>query len=82
MADENEGTAVRYPECEVELLGVDKNAVAIFRKVRKELIRYLADVEGLPLAEATAKGDEFQTEATSGDYDHVQITCHRWVTVV
>lgn len=81
MADENEGTAVRYPGCEVELLGVDQNAVAIFRKVRKVLIRYLVDVEGMSQAEATAKGDEFQAEATSGDYDHVLATCHHWVTV-
>lgn len=82
MSDESSETEIRYPGCEVELLGVDANAVVIFRKVRKELIRYLTDVEGLPRSEAVEIGDQFQTEATSGDYDHIGITCQRWVTVV
>jgi hypothetical protein len=75
-------TGVKYPECEVELTGVDGNAVAIFRKVRKGLIRHLIDVEGWDRTKAEKEGDAFQTEATSGDYDHVLITCHRWVTVL
>lgn len=71
----------KYPDCTVELLGVDANAVSIFRKVRKELIRYLVDTEGWDRAEATKEGDAFQEEAISGDYEHVLITCHRWVNV-
>ncbi len=81
MPKENNGTAVRYPECEVILLGSDGNAVAIFRKVRRGIIDYLVREEGLLRADAERVGDEFQAEATSGDYDHVLITCHRWVTV-
>ena len=73
---------VKYPKCTVELLGVPANSVLIFRKVRKGLIRYLVDIEGLPRGEAEAIGDEFQTEATSGDSDHVLTTCFRWVDVV
>lgn len=78
--DETAAT-VRYPDCVVQLGGTDGNAVLVFRKVRKELIRHLRD-GGMDHAEATAIGDEFQEEATAGDYDNVLITCHRWITVV
>lgn len=69
-----------YPRCIVELNDSSANAVAIFRKVRRELIRHLVDT-GTPRIDAEREGDAFQAEATSGDYDHVSITCHRWVTV-
>lgn len=82
MSDESSETGIRYPGCEVKLLGVDANAVAMFRKVRKELIKYLTEVKGLPHEKAVEIGDQFQTEAASGDYDHVGITCERWVRVV
>lgn len=71
---------VKYPECTVRLTGVDGNAVMVFGKVRKELIKYLVE-EGWDRQDAAKEGDAFQTEATSRDYDHVLITCHRWVTV-
>lgn len=71
---------VKYPECTVELSGTSGNAVAVFRKVRRELIKYLVDT-GTPRDLAEEEGDAFQTEATSGDYDHVWATCYRWVTV-
>lgn len=74
-------SAVKYPECEVQLVGVDENAVAIFRKVRKELIRYLVDEKGMARADATQEGDAFQAEATSGDYNNMFATCERWVTI-
>lgn len=70
----------KYPGCTVELLDTSANAVAIFRAVRRGLIRHLTD-GGMPRAEAETIGDAFQTEATSGDYGHVLITCQRWVTV-
>lgn len=72
---------VKYPECEVELTGVDANAVAIFRTVRKALIRHL-EAQGWDYQEAVKEGDAFQDEATSGDYDNVLATCHRWVSIV
>lgn len=71
---------VRYPECEVELSGVDGNAIVIFRTVRKALIKHL-EAQGWDHRAAVREGDAFQAEATSGDYDHVLDTCHRWVTV-
>lgn len=78
---ETEGGGVKYPNCTVELLGTTANSVAIFRKVRRELIRYLVNVEGVPRDKAEVIGDEFQTEATSGDSDNVLATCFRWVDV-
>lgn len=70
----------KYPGCTVRLTGTSGNAVAIFRKVRRELINHLVDT-GTPRADAEQEGDVFQDEATSGDYDHVLITCHRWVNI-
>lgn len=72
---------VKYPECTVQLSGSDGNAILIFRKVRKELIQHLRD-QGWDRQDAEKEGDAFQEEATSGDYDHVLTTCHRWVDVV
>lgn len=74
-------THPKYPDCTVQLSGTDANAVAIFRKVRRELITYLTDVKLWPRADAVKEGDAFQAEATSGDYDHVLTTCERWVTI-
>lgn len=81
MSGENE-TAVKYPGCVVQLTGTNGHAVLIFRKVRRELINYLVYTEKLSRMDAEAKGNEFQAEATSGDYDNVLMTCHRWVTVI
>lgn len=74
-------TGPKYPDCIVELSGSDGNAVAIFRTARRELINHLVR-EGWHRQDAVKEGDAFQAEATSGDYGHVLITCHRWVTVI
>lgn len=79
--EEAEQSTVKYPECTVELIGTSQNAVAIFRKVRRELIRYLVDEKGWTQAEAEKEGDHYQTEATSGDYDNVFATSERWVSI-
>lgn len=76
---EQDATTVKYPGCTVELLGTPANPVLIFRKVRKELIRYLTDVAGLPREEAVAIGDEFEDEATAST--DVLTVCFRWVDV-
>lgn len=74
-------TGAKYPDCRVKLTGINGNAVMIFRTVRRELVRYLK-AQGWDPAKAEQEGDAFQSEATSGDYDNVLITCHRWVTVL
>lgn len=75
-------TGVKYPECTVELTGMNGNAVLVFRKVRKELIRHLVDVKGWDRQDAESEGNAFQEEAISGDYDNVIATCLRWVNVI
>lgn len=61
-----------YPDAYAQLSGNDGNAFAIIASVRRALRR------------ADAPADEinrFQTEATSGDYDHLLRTCAKWVQV-
>lgn len=70
----------KYPDCTVQLSGSDGNAVLIFRTVRRALINHLVE-QGWERQAAVKEGDAYQTEATSGDYDNVLITCHRWVTI-
>ena len=63
---------VKYPEITVELTGKDGNAfniLAICRNAMRE-----AD---LPRSEIEA----FTTEATSGDYNHLLVTCTEWFNV-
>lgn len=72
---------VRYPACEVELLGTSANANAIIGRVRRALERHLRNVEKLDAGQVNSLVKEFSDEATSGDYDNVLLTCNRWVTV-
>lgn len=81
MDKDTERTGPKYPDCVVQLSGMNGNAVLLFGKVRRELVRHLQD-NGMNHAEATALGAQFREEATSGDYDNVLATCHRWVTVI
>lgn len=63
---------VKYPEIEVELSESNGNAFVIMGKVSKALRR--AGVE-------KSEVDQFITEATAGDYDHLLQTCMKWVDV-
>ena len=67
-----ERARIKYPKIEVRLSGVDGNAFAILATVGKALRR--ADVDA-------AEIEQFQTEAKSGDYDHLLQTCMKWVTI-
>ena len=62
----------KYPEIEVTLTGTDGNAFAVIGKVCSELRR-----GGVSKEEVNA----FTEEATAGDYNHVLMTCMRWVEV-
>lgn len=67
-----ESSGIKYPEVSVELTGRDGNALAVLGMVR------------LALRRAKVPADEIQaftTEATSGDYNHLLVTCMRWVDV-
>lgn len=63
---------VKYPEVEVELTGSDGNAYMVLGLVRKALRR--AGV-------STEEVEEYTTEATSGDYDHLLQTTMKTVSV-
>lgn len=63
---------VLHPEIVVDLSGRDGNAFVLLAAVRQGLRR-----GGIPKDEI----DQFFTEATSGDYDHLLQTCMKWVTV-
>lgn len=62
---------MKYPDVTVQLTGTDGNAFALIGNVARALRRAgHADVV-----------NEFQAEATSGDYDHLLATCMKWVDV-
>lgn len=60
----------------VNLLGLDSNAFIILGVMLKELKR--AKRDGKCTQEQI---DDFQAEATAGDYDHLLATCMKWVDV-
>jgi len=62
----------KYPDIKVKLVGEDGNPFAILGKVCKALRG-----ARVPQEEVTA----FMSEATSGDYDHLLVTCMKWVDV-
>lgn len=70
-----------YPECEVTLLGTSTNAASIIQTVVRALRRHIMEDLGLSASDARQITNNFTEEATSGDYDNVLITCHRWVSV-
>ena len=63
---------VKFPEVVVQLSGEDGNAFAILGTVRRALKRAGVDAEAV---------DEFQSEASSGDYGHLLTTMMKWVKV-
>lgn len=60
---------VKYPHVHVKMVGEDGNAFSILGRVSKAMKR----------AGLRAEAEEFLTEATSGDYDHLLQTCMIWV---
>ena len=62
----------KYPDITVQLSGRDGNAFAIIGRVSQALRRNKIDNTTI---------EQFQQEATSGDYDNVLQTCMKWVDV-
>ena len=60
-----------YPDVEVQLTGEDGNAFAIMGAVTRALRR----------AGYSDKIEEYQKEATSGNYDNLLQVTMKWVTV-
>jgi hypothetical protein len=63
---------IRYPEIEVQLIGINGNAFNVLGVVQKELKRHGVDAEEVKL---------FLDEAMSGDYTHLLGTVMNWVTI-
>jgi hypothetical protein len=63
---------IKHPDVTVELTGTDGNAYAVLGRVR----RALRDA-GVSESEV----EKFTSEATSGDYDYLLMTCMEWVDV-
>ena len=61
---------VKYPGVFVPLVGQDGNAFAILGRVTRAL-----RAAKVPTTEI----DKYRKEATSGDYDHLLVTCIKWV---
>ena len=64
---------VKYPDCEVQLLGENGNAFAILGSVNRALREH-----GVEPSEC----EEFLAEAKSADYDNLLRVCMKWVTVL
>ena len=62
----------KYPEITVQLVGQDSNAYNLLGICRRAMKR-----ARLPESEIEA----FTQEATSGDYNHLLITCTEWFNV-
>lgn len=60
----------KYPNVKVQLTGEDGNAFAVLGNVIREMRRAKVDQQEI---------DAFKTEATSGDYNHLLVTCMNWV---
>ena len=62
----------KYPAIEVQLSGQDGNAFVIIGRISSAM-KYA----GVPAAER----EQFQREATSGDYNNVLQTAMKWVSI-
>lgn len=63
---------VKFPDIDVRLVGGDGNAFAIIGSVIRALKNNNVDAETI---------NEFKEEAMSGDYNHLLVTCMKWVNV-
>lgn len=63
---------IRYPEIEVQLIGINGNAFNIIGAVKQGLKEHKVDADEIKL---------FTEQAMSGDYTNVLFTALSWVTV-
>ncbi len=63
---------IKYPQVEVKLIGRDGNAFSVLGVVQGALRK-----AGVSKAER----DQFLSEATAGNYDHLLKTCMEWVNI-
>jgi hypothetical protein len=70
MTKETE-TIAPLTDAVVVLTGTDGNAFSILGRIRRGILR----------SNHPELVDQFVTEATAGDYDHLLVTCFKYVTV-
>lgn len=63
---------VKYPEIHVQLVGIDGNAFSILNRCLEAMRRAKLSSE---------EREAFRKEATSGNYDHLLMTCMEWFDV-
>lgn len=63
---------MKHPDIEVQLSGTDGNSFVLIGRVARALKRGGVSPKVI---------EEFRTEATSGDRDHLLQTCMDWVDV-
>lgn len=63
---------VKFPHIEVPLIGTDGNVFSVIGAVASAMRRNKVSKEDIAA---------FKKEAFSGDYDHVLVTCVKWVNV-
>ena len=64
---------IKYPDIQVQLTNEDGNAFAIIGRVQRALEKGGVDKVDIDL---------FRKEATAGNYDHVLVTCMKWVDIL
>lgn len=73
---------VKYPDCVVELSGVDSNIFNVIAHARTALYRYLTSNEIMLKPEARSQADQLTEEITSQQsYDDALAVIPRWMTV-
>jgi len=72
LAEETQSDC-KHPEITVQLVGEDGNAFSILGAVSGAMRRAGVSKE---------ERDQFMSEAMSGDYDHLLVTCMKWVNVL
>ena len=65
-------TDIKYPDITVKIIGADGNAFCILGICSREMKRHKLSQTEI---------DNFMTEATSGDYNHLLCTVMNWFNV-
>lgn len=73
---------VRYPDCVVELSGVDSNIFNVIAHARTALVQHLTSNEIMRKPEARSQADKLTQEITSqSSYEEALAVVYRWMTV-
>jgi hypothetical protein len=82
MSDISSTASAKYPDCVVELSGVDGNIFVIIAHVRTALYRYLTSNEIMRQPEARAEQERLTADITAQDsYEDALAVIGNWMTV-